>query len=175
MALGMRLKSIGASAASVAADAGKGALAGVLATAAMTVSSTMEAKLRGRKPSSAPADAAGKVLGVEPKNPNSEARFGQLVHWIYGTAWGGVGGTIRVALPEPAASVAHFAALWGTEILMLPGLDVAPSIKEWGAKEMAIDIAHHLVYVAAFVGVWHVMKRSQEKLSILELVRKRFI
>ena len=32
-------------------------------TAAMTVSSTLEAKLRGRGASSAPSDAAGKVLG----------------------------------------------------------------------------------------------------------------
>jgi hypothetical protein len=32
----------------------------------MTVSSTVEMKLRGRKPSDAPARAAAKVLGVEP-------------------------------------------------------------------------------------------------------------
>lgn len=51
----------------VAAAVGKGLLAGLVGTVAMTLSSTAEAKLRGRGSSSAPADAAAKVLGVEPK------------------------------------------------------------------------------------------------------------
>ena len=34
----------------------------------MTLSSTLEMKARGREGSSAPADAAGKVLGVEPRD-----------------------------------------------------------------------------------------------------------
>jgi hypothetical protein len=48
---------------------GGGLLAGVAGTAAMTASSTLEAKLRDRGSSSAPADAASKVLGVEPTDP----------------------------------------------------------------------------------------------------------
>ena len=50
----------------VAASVGKGLFAAVASTAAMTVSSTLEMKIRGRQASSAPAQAAGKVLGVEP-------------------------------------------------------------------------------------------------------------
>jgi hypothetical protein len=41
----------------------------------MTVSSTLEMKLRGREASSAPADAAAKVLGVEPRGDAEKARF----------------------------------------------------------------------------------------------------
>ena len=47
-----------------AAAVGKGVFAGAVGTAAMTVSSSIEARLRGRGASSAPADAAGKVLRV---------------------------------------------------------------------------------------------------------------
>ena len=47
----------------VAASVGKGPFAGVVGTVAMTVSSTLEMKIRGRQGSSAPAEAAGKVLG----------------------------------------------------------------------------------------------------------------
>ena len=47
----------------VAAAFGKGVFAGVAGTAAMTISSTVEMKLRGRAASSAPAQAAAKVLG----------------------------------------------------------------------------------------------------------------
>ena len=44
-------------------------------TVAMTVSSTFEAKLRERGPSSAPADGAGKILEVHPREGAGQARF----------------------------------------------------------------------------------------------------
>ena len=65
----------------MAAAVGKGLFAGAAGTAAMTLSSTTEMKLRGRPASSAPADAAAKVLGVEPKGEKEKARFSNLVHW----------------------------------------------------------------------------------------------
>jgi hypothetical protein len=65
----------------VAAAFGKGLFAGVAGTAAMTASSTLEMKLRNRGASSAPADAAAKVLGVEPVDEEARARFSNLVHW----------------------------------------------------------------------------------------------
>jgi hypothetical protein len=64
----------------VAANVGKGLFAGLAGTAAMTVSSTLEMKLSGRPASQTPADAAEKVLHVEPENEDSEARFSNLVH-----------------------------------------------------------------------------------------------
>ena len=99
----------------VAAAVGKGLFAGVPGTATMTASSTLEAKLRGRGASSTPAQAAQKVLGVEPIDEDSEAWFSNLVHWGYGTIWGGALG-----------------AVWGSEQTMLPALDVTPPLNEWG-------------------------------------------
>ena len=132
----------------VAAAVGKGLFAGVVGTAAMTASSTIEAKLRGRGSSSTPGQAAAKVLGVQPVDEESEARFSNLVHWGYGTAWGGARGLLEAAgLSGPAATVAHFGAVWGSEQVMLPALDVTPPLTEWGAEEIAIDTLHHLVYV----------------------------
>ena len=61
----------------------------------MTVSSTLEAKLRERGSSSAPADAAGKVLGVQPRDEEGQARFSNIVHWAYGTSWGAVRGLLH--------------------------------------------------------------------------------
>ena len=134
----------------VAAAVGKGLFAGVVGTAAMTASSTIEAKLRGRGSSSTPGQATAKVLGVEPVDEESEARFSNLVHWGYGTAWGGARGLLEAAgLSGPAATVAHFGAVWGSEQVMLPALDVTPPLTEWGAQEIAIDTFHHLVYVTA--------------------------
>ena len=134
----------------VAAAFGKGVFAGIAGTAAMTISSTIEMRLRGRAASSTPAKAAVKVLGVEPIDEESEARFSNLVHWGYGTAWGGARGFLGAAgLSGPAATAAHFGAVWGSEQVMLPALGVAPPLTEWGAKEVAIDVLHHIVYVGA--------------------------
>ncbi len=69
----------------LAGAVGKGLFAGAVSTAAMTISSTLEAKLTDGESSSAPADAAGEVLGVEPKGPSGERRFSTAVHWGYGT------------------------------------------------------------------------------------------
>ncbi len=86
----------------VASAVGKGLFAGAAGTVLMTISSTIEAKLRDRAPSSAPADAAGKVLGVQPRDQDGQARFSNAVHWAYGTGWGAVRGLIALTDPESA-------------------------------------------------------------------------
>ena len=117
----------------VASDFGKGIFAGVAGTAAMTLSSTLEMKVRGRPASSTPALAAAKVLGVEPVDEEAKAHFSNLVHWGYGTVWGGVRGLLAAAgLSGPAATAAHFGAVWGSEQVMLPALGVTPPLTEWG-------------------------------------------
>lgn len=144
----------------IAAAVGKGLFAGAAGTAAMTVSSTIEMKLRRRDASTAPAQAAAKVLGVEPKDEASEARFSNIVHWGYGTTWGGARGLLAAAgLSGPAATAAHFVAVWGNEQVMLPALGVAPPLTEWGAQEIAIDAFHHLVYVTATGAAYSLLDR----------------
>ncbi len=134
----------------VAAAFGKGLFAGVAGTAAMTASSTLEMKLRNRGASSAPADAAAKVLGVEPVSEEAQARFSTLVHWGYGTGWGGVRGLLAAAgLSGGKATAAHFGLVWGSEQVMLPALDVTPPLTEMGVEEISIDALHHMVYAIA--------------------------
>jgi hypothetical protein len=146
----------------VAAAVGKGLLAGLVGTAAMTVSSTVEAKVRGRAASSAPADAAAKVLGVKPTGEAEQARFSTFVHWAYGTGWGAVRGLLAaMGLQGPRAAGAHFAAVWGSELVMLPALDVAAPATEWGAEEVAIDAFHHLVYATATSVAYAFVDRGQ--------------
>jgi hypothetical protein len=131
----------------VAEAVGKGLFAGAAGTAAMTVSSTLEARLRGRGASTTPAQAAAKVLGVEPKDEASRIRFNNIVHWGYGIGWGSVRGLLAAAgLSGPAATAAHFGLVWGSEQVILPALDVAPPVTEWGVEEIAIDALHHVVY-----------------------------
>ena len=82
----------------LANEIARGLLAGLVGTAAMTVSSTLEAKLRGRPFSTAPAEAAAKVLGIkEFRSEAARSRFSNLVHWGYGTGWGAVRGLMRMS------------------------------------------------------------------------------
>src|SRR5690349_19572948 len=142
----------------LAAAIGKGVVAGFVGTAAMTVSSTLEAKLRGRPFSTAPAKAAQKVLGIESfSSPAAEARFSNLVHWGYGTGWGVARGVLGMVLPAKAAGLAHFGAIWGGALVMLPALDVAPPVWEWEREDLAIDVFHHVVYVAVTAAAYELI------------------
>jgi hypothetical protein len=146
----------------LAAAVGVGLAAGLAGTAAMTVSSTIEVKIRGRPGSSAPADAAGKVLGVRPAGEQESKRFGTLVHWTYGTGWGAARGVLAaLGLPAPAATAAHLALVWGTEQVMLPALEVAPPATRWGAKELAVDGWHHLVYAGVTGAAYELLDHAR--------------
>ena len=135
----------------VASSIGKGLVAGLAGTAAMTLSSTVEARLRHRAPSSAPARAATKALGITSfDNDIAQARFNDLSHWGYGTGLGVVRGLLDAAgLPPRAATLAHGAAVWGSEQVALPALDIAPPAIFWAPREIAIDAFHHTVYAIA--------------------------
>ena len=138
----------------------KGIVAGAIGTPAMTVSSTLESKLRGREPSTAPADAAGKVLGVEPASEEGETRFSSFAHWSYGTAWGAARGLIALAgLRGAPAAAAHLAAVWAAEQVMLPALGVAPPLWKWGPTELGIDALHHAVYGGATSAAYALLDR----------------
>ena len=130
---------------------GKGVVAGFAGTAAMTVSSTLEAKLRGRAFSDAPARATAKVLGIkEFEDVRAKARFSDLSHWGYGTGWGIARALMReFGLGARAATPAHFAAIWGSALVTLPALEIAPPVVFWQKQEIAIDVLHHAVYAAA--------------------------
>lgn len=144
----------------VAGAVGRGLFAGAAGTALMTISSTVEAKLTGRGASSAPADAAGKVLGVQPRDEQGKARFSNVVHWGYGTGWGAVRGLISLADRDaPSSTAAHWTAVWGSSLVMLPALDVAPPPWRQPASGLATDAFHHMVYAVGTSAAFALLER----------------
>jgi hypothetical protein len=135
----------------IATAVGKGIVAGFVGTAAMTFSSTLEARIRGRTPSSAPARATAKVLGIaEFEDDVAKARFNDLSHWGFGTSWGVLRGLLGAAgLPGATATAVHGAAVYGNSQVMLPALEIAPPSVFWPKEEIAIDALHHAVYAVA--------------------------
>jgi hypothetical protein len=142
-----------------AAQAGVGAAAGLVGTAAMTASTMIEMRLTGRPASPTPARAVSKVLGIKPEGEKQEKRLNNLTHWAYGTGWGAFRGIVGcLGCPVPAASAAHFAAVWGTEQIVLPALKVGPPITQWGARQVVVDVVHHLVYEAATSATYELLR-----------------
>lgn len=139
---------------------GRGLVAGLLGTAAMTVSSTAEAKLNGRAASTTPAQAAGKVVGVMPRDEAGEQRFNTVAHWGYGIAWGVFRGMLDVTgIRGPVASLLHLAAVWGAEQALLPALDLGSPTPRYGAKAAGIDAWHHAVYAGATGAAYDYLQR----------------
>lgn len=126
---------------------GKGLIAGAAGTLAITISQMIEMKITGRQPSMAPADAASKVLEIKPETEEDKEQFSQQIHWSYGTSWGIARGIMGLlGLNGLPATALHFGTIYTTALIMEPGLKVAPPVKEWGAKSIAVDALHHAVY-----------------------------
>lgn len=129
---------------------GRGIVAGVAGTAAMTVSSTVEAKVTGRGSSTTPAQAAGIVFGVKPRDTKGEQRFNTIAHWGYGTSWGVFRGLLDVlGLRGVAGTLAHFAAVFGAEQTIMPGLGIGKPTPAYGVQATVTDVLHHSVYAVA--------------------------
>lgn len=172
--------------ANVGGALGRGLIAGVAGTVAITLSQMIEMQITGREGSDAPMKVGGKVLGVEARGKaelevaqqkeNSDtdeealqekvaankAKFSQLMHYAYGTGWGVFRSVLDLAgVRGPAATLAHFGAIWGAAQVMLPAADASEPITEWSPKQIAIDVLHHAVYALAAGAVYDAMPRGR--------------
>jgi hypothetical protein len=126
---------------------GKGLLAGLAATAAITISQMIEMKITKRKPSDAPVKVVSETVGAKPAHKEDKEKLSQEIHWSYGTSWGVTRGLIGLTgLKGLPATLIHFAAVWGTALVMLPKFKAAPPVQDQDAKAVAIDAFHHAVY-----------------------------
>ena len=136
-----------------AAAVAKGMAAGLVGTAAMTVSERIEMAVTGRQGSDVPGQVGARLSGRQPESAADLQRLSTRVHWAHGILAGGLRGVLdRAGFEGPAASVAHFAALWGGDATMYAALGIAPAPWNWDEDELAADVLHKGVY-AAVTGV----------------------
>lgn len=146
----------------LAGDLGVGLAAGLIGTAVMTVGQRIEMRRTGRQASTAPADAVEKVFGVTPPDRRAKERLAEVVHYSYGTAWGGVRALLAHAgMGRVGGSLAHFAAIWGAAAAMLPLLGLAPPPTRWSRKQVLVDGMHHAVYAAATGAAYSLLRRRR--------------
>lgn len=129
----------------------RGVLAGGAGTAAMTASTTLEMRLRGRPPSLAPVEVVERLLPqLRPRSDRGRERLSTAAHATFGTALGGVPGALDAAgVREPAATLAFLAVGWSPDLVLVPVAGSAEPPWRWGAAEVAISGAHHVVYAVA--------------------------
>ena len=136
----------------------RGILAGVIGTVFMNLSSETEMHLRGRQPSVIPARAANKVLsivGVPQLEGTALKVLSTWTHYLYGAAWGVVLWVLStLELSIAAALPLFFLIVWGTEQIELPALGLTPPSWKWGAKEVAIDLWHHVIFAVGAIAGW---------------------
>lgn len=136
-----------------AAAVAKGMAAGLVGTVAMTVSERIEMAVTGREASDVPGQVGAKLLGRQPETAAEMQRLSTRVHWAHGVLGGGLRGVLeRAGVDGSAASVAHFAALWGGDATLYAALGIAPAPWDWSEEELAADLLHKGVY-AAVTGV----------------------
>jgi len=128
----------------------KGALAGLIGTAAMTAAQAAEMRVTGRKPSLVPGHVASKLMRLEPADDEALSRISIRMHWAHGMTMGTVRALIgRSGLEGPAAAAAHFALMWGGDVMLYKTLGIAPWPWQWSLEEMAPDVLHKGIYAAA--------------------------
>ena len=150
---------------------GKGLLAGLAATAAITISQMIEMRLTKREPSGAPLKVAKETIGAKPEKTEQKEKLAYELHWMYGSGWGIVRGLISLTgLKGWPATLAHFTAVWGSSMIMLPSFDAAPPIYKEDAKAITIDGFHHAVYATTAGIVYDMLdagSRSRRKINKL--------
>ncbi len=129
----------------------------------MTLSELLEMAISGRKGSPVPGQVGAHLMpGRDPTSSEDVARLNTAVHWAHGIAMGSVRGLLgHAGVTGPAASAAHFALLWSGDAALHRALGVADVPWRWYAAELAADVFHEAVYVAATGAVYDALNTSR--------------
>lgn len=116
----------------------------------MTAAQMIEMQFSGRGPSEAPYKAVKKTFGAEVQSDEAKELVTNVTHIAYGTSWGIPRG-LKPAFGTDgiAGTAAHFGAVWGTELSLLPAMDVMEPVTEWQPKAIATDALLHATYAVA--------------------------
>jgi hypothetical protein len=139
----------------------RAALAGLGGMAAMSASTALEMRLRNRGASGVPADVLARGLESLPgeaaraaaRRLREDERLRAAVSWASPWPTAIAGGAVREALAarglrEPALTGAFFVLACLPDVAIGPLAGAAEAPWRWGARELAISLAHHAAYAA---------------------------
>lgn len=141
----------------------RGLLAGAAGTGAMTAWQELAKRLKGDADRDGDADrweqapAPAKVgkrflegLFRQRVGPEHIGVLTVVMHWTYGTAWGGVYGLVQETLrARPLLhGVVFGSSVWAMSYVQLVPMGIYEPPWNYSAKELAEDLSYHLVYGA---------------------------
>jgi hypothetical protein len=95
--------------------------------------------------------------------PDSKALAGQIVHYAFGSLWGGLYGILGETYPglrTPVGMIAYSTAVWGVgDNLVLPAFQLSAWPQAYPAKNHAYAWAAHVAYGAALWGSYEAIER----------------
>ena len=136
---------------------GVGLLAGLAGTIAMTIAQRIEMRITGRKASDTPVKVLRELMDLTPVTEGKSISVSNKVHFLYGVDIGMIRGLISLSgLKGMEAISAHFAAIWCTELVVLPMLRVAPPVYKQKPEVVLKDAFFHMIYAvtAGYVFDW---------------------
>lgn len=134
----------------VATGIGIGIVAGLVGTMVMTAAQMIEMQFSGREPSDTPYKAVKKTFGLETQSDEAKDLISNVTHFAYGTTWGIPRGLLAAfGADRLAGTTVHFGAVWGTELSLLPAMEVMEPVTEWEPKAIAEDAMFHAIYALA--------------------------
>lgn len=134
----------------VASGIGIGLVAGLVGTVAMTAAQMIEMQISGRESSDMPYKAVKKTFGFEANSEEDKELISTVTHFAYGSTWGIPRGLLAAFGTDGfAGTTSHFGAVWGTELTVLPAMDVMEPVTEWKPKAIAEDAMFHAIYAIA--------------------------
>jgi uncharacterized protein YndB with AHSA1/START domain len=138
----------------------RGVVAGLAGAATMSVSTNVEMRVRGRKPSDAPAKTIERLLGTKIRGRRKRLRAAAAGHVVASLGVGLARGVMDAAGVPPAAAAAGTGALaMLPELVVVPATGAAPPPWQWSPDEAAVSVLHHGVYVGTVVGVYAALAR----------------
>ncbi len=148
---------------------GKGLVAGAVGTVAITASRMLAQKLLHEEMPTAAAEAAEKLVGVEPKDEKGKLRLGMLTHFAYGSAMGIPRALLqRSGIRGWKAGAARLVAVQSAASVELPALEVGPPPTRIPPKQIGLDTRHHAIYALATGAALRFLDRRSELRSLAD-------
>jgi uncharacterized protein YndB with AHSA1/START domain len=138
-----------------AAGFGRGFIAGLAGGVAMSASTVAEMKLTGRGPSTVPARALERILGIQKLGRTGESRISAAAHFVVSGLTGGIWGAIASGgRGGPGRAPLLFVLAASPDAAIVPAMGLAPPTWRWSRADVGRTVLHHAVYTAVAYPVY---------------------
>jgi hypothetical protein len=125
----------------------KGIAAGLAGTLVVQLLSSGKSARDVFDPPRMAARLSDRYLG-KPLSPSEQRRYGALMRWLYGSAWGALFSEAQavLAVPSPLAAVGLGGTVLIFELVALPLTGATPQLSKWGWHQIGKDALQAMLF-----------------------------